>query len=345
MTSSTFTIRFKGGTEINDNIQDSWNIDATLLHVWSDEYTTEVEFTGSSDANDWSQLIWTVDSAWTTGSVDVTMQLYNYTLGDYPTSGNGYINYLSNATADTYETRSQIIAQNSTNFRNATNHWKAKIKGVKATDTSFDFKADFVELQVTTINPTNYQLDISGSFDIDLSTYPLEDIQTVEIQLRYRADDSSENWYLQAYNWTASAYSDVGFNSTAGHTPTTGWDYYAVNLTDVWQSYVHNNGTTKVKFVDQGGDSDQTSVDVDFLGVRAKMDGIQFTFENDGGLTVHLVSLWIVNATSHQQYDISVFVNSAETKTYLRDDISLPTGSYRVKVVTERGNTAVYSGS
>ena len=76
-----------------------------------------------------------------------------------------------------------------------------------------------------------------------------------------------------------------------------------------------------------------------------RVTGSQFTFENDGGLTVHLVSLWIINSTDRQRYDISVFVNSAETKNYLRDDISLPTGSYTVKVVTERGNTAVYSGS
>jgi len=76
-----------------------------------------------------------------------------------------------------------------------------------------------------------------------------------------------------------------------------------------------------------------------------RVTGSQFTFENDGGLTVHLVSLWIINSTDHQNYDISVFVNSAETKNYLREDISLPTGNYTVKVVTERGNTAVYSGS
>ena len=32
--SSTFTIRFKGGNETIDTTQDSWEIDATLLHVW-----------------------------------------------------------------------------------------------------------------------------------------------------------------------------------------------------------------------------------------------------------------------------------------------------------------------
>ena len=76
-----------------------------------------------------------------------------------------------------------------------------------------------------------------------------------------------------------------------------------------------------------------------------RVTGSQFTFENDGGLTVHLVSLWIINSTDHQRYDINVFVNSAATKNYLRDDVSLPTGSYTVKVVTERGNVAVYSGN
>ena len=35
LTSPTLTIRFKGGTETNDLTQDSWAIDATMLHVWS----------------------------------------------------------------------------------------------------------------------------------------------------------------------------------------------------------------------------------------------------------------------------------------------------------------------
>ena len=35
LTSSTFTVRFKGGTETSDSTQDNWEIDATLLHVWS----------------------------------------------------------------------------------------------------------------------------------------------------------------------------------------------------------------------------------------------------------------------------------------------------------------------
>ena len=190
-----------------------------------------------------------------------------------------------------------------------------------------------------------YSLDLNGQFFIDLSTYPLDCIQTVELQIRYRVEDNLENWYLKVYNWTDSAYNDTGFNSTIGYTPTTGWDYYSLNLTDVWESYVHNNGTINVKFVDQGADSEQTSLGIDFLGVRVKIDGAQFTFENNGALTLHLVSLWMINSTDHQRYDINVFINSAASKNFVHSGISLPIGNYIVKVVTERGNMAVYSSN
>jgi len=172
----------------------------------------------------------------------------------------------------------------------------------------------------------NYRLDLNGPFTVDLSIYPLDYIETVEIQLRYMANDTGEKWYLQACNWTAATYSDSGFNSTAGHTPTTGWDYYAVNLTDQW-----------------GTDTTRTTVDIDFLGVIVKIDGTRFTFKNDGSVTMHLVSLWIINSTSHQHYGMDIIVNSAETHSYIRADISLPSGSYTVKVVTQRGNKAVHS--
>ena len=75
-----------------------------------------------------------------------------------------------------------------------------------------------------------------------------------------------------------------------------------------------------------------------------EINGARFTFKNEGALTSHLVSLWVINSTIHQRYDINVFVNSAETATYLRADISLPEDQYMVKVVTERGNIAVCSG-
>jgi hypothetical protein len=402
----------------------------------------------------WTQLEWFVDSTWTTGSVAVAIQVYNYTLDGYPTSGNGYDSYISSSTANTDETRTQTITTNPQHFRNATGNWKIKVKGVKTTTAQFDFKADWVEFKPTyyseyvvstefifasmttniptqlnftvvseydiasvnvTIQVWNYsssayvtsgegyltytsngsnetkllsintnpqfytsngnakikitgvkstitqyqqkinqieleykvenRLDIDGVFVINVSTYPIAYIQTVEIQLRYMAEDASEKWYLKAYNWTAAAYGDSGFNSTAGHTPTTSWDSYDVNLTDQWSSYVQNNGTIHVKIVDEGADTNQTIVDIDFLGVRAVIDGTRFTFQNTGTLTSHLVSLWIINSTNHQRYNIDLIINSAQTLNYTRADITLPTGQYTAKVITKRGNTAAYPRS
>ena len=222
LTNSTFTIRFKGGTETNDASQDSWNLDVALLHAWYNEYTSEVEFVGSGDTDNWSQLNWTVNSAWTSGSVNVTLQLYNYALGNYPTSGSGYITYTSNSTSNNDENKVQAINLNPTDFRNATGYWKIKAKGIRADDVPFNFKADLIELKT----------DGEG--------------------------------------------------------------------------------------------------------------GTIFTFKNEGALTAHLVSLWVINSTLHQRYDLNLFVNSGETATNTYSNVILPNGPYEVKIITERGNIASY---
>jgi len=113
------------------------------------QHTVEVEFTGSSNTLEWTQLAWVVDSAWTTPSVTVTLQLYDYNLGQYPTSGDGYISYTSSATSNTDETLAQTITSNPTYFRDTSGNWKIKVKGVKSTTTQFDFKADLVKYGVT----------------------------------------------------------------------------------------------------------------------------------------------------------------------------------------------------
>lgn len=113
------------------------------------EYTCEVEFTGSSNSYSWTQLVWTVDSAWTAASVTVTIQLYDFNGASYPSSGDGYISYTSSATPNTDETETQTITTNPQNFRDASGNWKIKIKGVEATSTQFDFKVNWIEYAPT----------------------------------------------------------------------------------------------------------------------------------------------------------------------------------------------------
>ena len=80
------------------------------------------------------------------------------------------------------------------------------------------------------------------------------------------------------------------------------------------------------------------------IGEEEVLDaGVLFEFRNTGSLTLQIVSLWINNSTRHERYDVSLFINSGEKISYVRSDIDLPDKPYTVKVVTERGNIAVYS--
>lgn len=163
LVTSTFTLRFKGANETSDTIQDSWNVDVALLHVWYNENTAEIEFTGTSDTANWSQLNWFMESAWTEGSVNVTLQLYNYTSGTYQTSGIGHIAYISSSIPNTDENRNQTTTGNSENFRNATGYWKMKIKGIKETDEQFDLKLDWIEYRVVENPQTRFTFKNKGS--------------------------------------------------------------------------------------------------------------------------------------------------------------------------------------
>jgi hypothetical protein len=212
-----FSTTGKGKPTLTVYYDDVW-----LIIVTPTEFTSEVEFTGTSNTRYWTRIIWTVDSAWTIDNVTVTLQLFNYTLNDYPTSGNGYIAYTSSSTPNTDETVSQTISVNPDDFRNATGYWKMRIRGVKATNTQFDLKVDWIELKVFS-------------------------------------------------------------------------------------------------------------------------EGTLFTIKNKGPLTSRLVSLWIINSTNHIRYDIDIIINSGETLPYFRGDIRLPQGKWMVKVVTQRGNTAIFT--
>ncbi|MEM3699352.1 MAG: hypothetical protein QXL57_00560 [Candidatus Bathyarchaeia archaeon] len=299
------------------------------------EYTVQAEFSGTSNTELWTRLIWTVDSCFTTGNVNVTLQLFNYDINDYPEDGDGYISYISSSTPNIDETKTANIISNTTYFRDAFGNWKLKITGVKATNTQFDLKVDFIELK--TEMQDAYALSIIGEFSLDMSTYPLVYIDALEIQIRLRANDTSENWSLNAHNWTSGQYNVIG-----EITPTTDFEYYTINLTDSWQSYVNSNCTMRIKFCDVSLDANQTTIDIDFFAVRAVIDGASFKLRNSGSITTHIVSIWIINTTNHQRYNANWFVNAGEEAIYICVDISLPE-EFIAKVVTERGNIAVFT--
>ncbi len=167
------------------------------------QYTSEAEFIGSSNTQPWYQLVWSVDSAWTTSSVTVTIQVYNYTADGYPNSGNGYNSYTSSATANTDETKNQTITVNPTQFRNATGYWRIKIKGVKSTTSKFDFKADWLEFK-----PSHYnEYSVSTEFTFSTTTNTPTQLNFTVVS---QYDASGVSVAIQVWNYTASSYATSG---------------------------------------------------------------------------------------------------------------------------------------
>jgi len=169
------------------------------------EFTSEVEFIGSSNTGTWTQLVWSIDSAWNISSVTVTLQVYNYTgVGQYPTSGNGYDTYTSSSTPNTDGTRTQTITTNPQHFRNSTGYWKIKVKGVKSTTSQFDFKADWVKFE-----PTYYsQYKVSTIFSFSSMTTNTPTQLNFTIVSEY--DVESVSVTIQAWNYTSGQYATSG---------------------------------------------------------------------------------------------------------------------------------------
>jgi len=188
---------------------------------YGDRPRAEVEFTGTSDLGNWTALTWTIDSAWSEGNVTVTFQLFDYDLGAYPTSGDGFTSYNSSATPYADETMDQTVTVNAARFRDGSGQWKIKATGTTTSSTQFDMEIDFMEIR---------------------------------------------------------------FGSTT-----------------------------------------------------------EFLLRNSGPVTAHVVSLWVINSTVHQRYDVNVYLNSGEDFLFNGDGITIPTGQCTVRIVTERGNVAVFS--
>jgi hypothetical protein len=182
---------------------------ATVHNYWDDAgltltesiYAAEVEFTGSSNTYTWTELNLTVDSSWTNDSVDVTIQVYDSTAGQYPTTGEGYLAYTS-GTANTDETKTLTIKTH--HFRNATGNWKIKVKGTKTIDTPFDFRADWIEYK-----PTHYsEYTVSTEFILSGMT------ENTPTQLNFtavtQANTTGVNVTIQVWNYSSSAYVTSG---------------------------------------------------------------------------------------------------------------------------------------
>jgi hypothetical protein len=125
---------------------------------------------GYSDAVSLEGLTWTIEGSATIADVGVTLQLYNYASGQYPTSGDGY---MSAIVGTTDVTKLQAITTNAADFQNSTGYWAIKITAVKSTSTQFDMKLDLVRFSPEV---TNYALELEEQWINVNATDPRQDL-------------------------------------------------------------------------------------------------------------------------------------------------------------------------
>ncbi len=119
----------------------SWTAIAAIVQPSrvSTQQTCEVEFSGSSNTDNWNSLLYSINSLSSISSTSVTFQLYNYQTGQYPTSGDGYLTTTLGTTGTLNE---QSITANPTQFRDGLGAWKLKFKAVMSTSSIFDISID-----------------------------------------------------------------------------------------------------------------------------------------------------------------------------------------------------------
>jgi hypothetical protein len=88
-------------------------------------------------------------------------------------------------------------------------------------------------------------------------------------------------------------------------------------------------------------DWERNQESIEIVNASASYSEILFTLENKSPITVHIVGIWVNNATNHQRYATDIFINPGNTESYTLDNVALPSEPYEVKVITERGNAAL----
>jgi hypothetical protein len=169
--------------------------------TYTSQHTCEVEFTGTSNTESWTQLVWTIDSSFTADSVTATLQLYNYQTDSYPTSGDGY---MTDTIGTNDVTKTQTITTNPTNFRNASGNWKIKVMSVKSTNSQFDFKADWVEFK-----PAHYS-EYTASTEFLFSSMTKNTPTQLNFTIVSQYNIANVNVTIQVWNYSSPGYVTSG---------------------------------------------------------------------------------------------------------------------------------------
>ncbi len=126
-----------------NSVSASWAAVAILLQPTQvpTQETCQVTFTGSSNTLNWNSLTWAIDSSSSIANTGVTLALFNYNTGQYPTSGPNGFNSVTLGTAN--QTLQQTIAAaNAGNFRDDIGNWQLCLTATASVSSPFTISVD-----------------------------------------------------------------------------------------------------------------------------------------------------------------------------------------------------------
>ncbi|MGD8565962.1 MAG: PKD domain-containing protein, partial [Candidatus Bathyarchaeota archaeon] len=152
LTSSTFTIRFKGSVETDDSSQDSWSIDCTLLHTWGENPIANFSY---SPLNPYTGDTVTFNAS-NSYDPDGTITIYNWNFGD-GSNGTGIITTHSYADSGTFSVILTVTDNDELSDSMTTNITVLNRVPV----------ASFSESAVSVLTGESISFNASSSFDLD----------------------------------------------------------------------------------------------------------------------------------------------------------------------------------
>ncbi|MGQ9759989.1 MAG: archaellin/type IV pilin N-terminal domain-containing protein [Candidatus Methanomethylicaceae archaeon] len=175
-----------------DDVGLSFSISSSLLSV---------EFSGTSDTDDWSSIFINTVSNISEIPANFTLRVYNFALDRYPVYGEeGYFTFTLETHEEVY--RSLQIASGAENFRNSSGEWLISMNITSYSD-SFLFGVNMLNF-VPQVNIHSISVEFSGTSDIS----EWESLLWMSTQA---FSIPSVTVTIQLYNYTEGSYQTSGF--------------------------------------------------------------------------------------------------------------------------------------
>ena len=223
------------------------------------QYTCEAQLSGTSNLNNWNNILWAIEASSTVGNVNAVFQLYNYASGQYPTSGNGYLTETLGTNLTPY---SQTISTNPTQYRDAIGDWTIRLTVTASAPININ------------INPCTFTAgDASYGLSLEEQWTNLNTTALLNPALCiYGGAISSSNLAVDA--WYDNSWQPISSGLVSG------WNNMSIN------SYLSAGSTTFTIKFSTAGDTVQNSYQVAAALLRPESDQDLFSSLNSPAATV-----------------------------------------------------------